>query len=87
MATFPFWSRQVNEIAQGMNSSLSGLSEKDAQEALRRVGRNRIQSRERVHSRQMFCGMENPLRSQRMKLFPVIWYYSPLEAWSLPTGL
>jgi P-type Mg2+ transporter len=48
MATFPFWSRQVNEIAQGMNSSLSGLSEKDAQEALRRLGLNRIQSREKV---------------------------------------
>ena len=48
MATFPFWSRQVNEIAQGMNSSLSGLSEKDAQEALRRLGLNRIQFREKV---------------------------------------
>jgi len=48
MATFPFWSRPVNEIAQGMNSSLSGLSEKDAQEALRRLGLNRIQFREKV---------------------------------------
>ena len=48
MATFPFWSRPVNAIAQGMNSSVSGLSEKDAQEALRRVGPNRIQSREKV---------------------------------------
>jgi len=48
MATFPFWSRPVNEIAQSVNSSVTGLSEKDASEALRRVGPNRIRSREKV---------------------------------------
>ena len=48
MATFPFWSRPVNEIAQSLNSSVNGLSEKDAQEALRRLGLNRIQFREKV---------------------------------------
>jgi len=48
MATFPFWSRPVNEIAQSLNSSVNGLSEKDAQEVLRRAGPNRIQSKEKV---------------------------------------
>ena len=48
MATFPFWSKEVNEIAQRVNSSINGLSEKDAQEILRSVGPNRIQSKERV---------------------------------------
>ena len=48
MAVFPFWSKPVTEIAQSVNSSINGLSEKDAQEILRRVGPNRIQSKERV---------------------------------------
>lgn len=48
MATFPFWSRPVNEIAQSLNSFSNGLSEKEAQEILRRVGPNRIQSKEKV---------------------------------------
>lgn len=48
MAVFPFWSKPVTEIAQSVNSSITGLSEKDAQTILRRVGPNRIQSKERV---------------------------------------
>ena len=37
MATFPFWSKEVNEVAQSVNSSSSGLSEKDAQEMSRKA--------------------------------------------------
>jgi Mg2+-importing ATPase len=48
MATFSFWSKDVHEIAQSVNSSTNGLSEKDAQEALQRFGPNRIQSKEKV---------------------------------------
>src|SRR5215510_5716430 len=48
MATFPFWSRPITEIAQSINSSINGLSEKDAQEILRRIGPNRIRSKENV---------------------------------------
>ena len=48
MAASPFWSKEINEVAQSVNSSVNGLSEKDAQEVLRRVGPNRIQSKEKV---------------------------------------
>jgi magnesium-transporting ATPase (P-type) len=48
MAVFPFWSKPVTEIAQSVNSSITGLSEKDAQAILRRVGPNRIQAKKRV---------------------------------------
>jgi Mg2+-importing ATPase len=48
MATFPFWSKEIKETAEGINSSINGLSEKDAQEVLWRVGPNRIQSKEKV---------------------------------------
>jgi P-type Mg2+ transporter len=48
MPTFPFWSKDVNEVAQSVNSSTAGLSEKDAQEILRRVGPNSTQSKKRV---------------------------------------
>jgi Mg2+-importing ATPase len=48
MTTFPFWSKPAAEIAQSVNSSDNGLSEKEAQEVLGRVGPNRIQSKERV---------------------------------------
>jgi Mg2+-importing ATPase len=48
MATFPFWSKDVNEVAQSVNSSINGLNEKDAQEILRRVGPNSTQSKKRV---------------------------------------
>ena len=54
MATFPFWSRPVNEIAQSVNSSVNGFSEKDAQEVLQRVGPNRIQSKEKVTPLMLF---------------------------------
>ncbi len=45
MATFSFWSKEVHEIAQDLNSSINGLSEKDALKILRQVGPNRIQSK------------------------------------------
>lgn len=45
MATFSFWSKEVHEIAQDLNSSIKGLSEQDALEVLHRVGANRIQSK------------------------------------------
>lgn len=48
MATFPFWSKHVDEIILRVNSSNNGLSSKDAQEILRRVGPNRIKSRDRL---------------------------------------
>jgi Mg2+-importing ATPase len=48
MPTFPFWSKDINSVAQSVNSSAGGLNEKDAQEILRRVGPNSTQSRKRV---------------------------------------
>jgi Mg2+-importing ATPase len=48
MAAFAFWSKPALEIAQWLHSSLDGLGEREAREALLRVGRNRIGSRERV---------------------------------------
>ncbi len=48
MTTFPFWSREILATAQYLNSSVNGLSEKDAQQVLLRVGPNRIQSKERA---------------------------------------
>jgi Mg2+-importing ATPase len=48
MATTPFWSKEVHEIAQSLNSSTDGLSEKDAQEIMLRVGPNSIQSKEKI---------------------------------------
>ncbi len=48
MTTFPFWSKEINEVAKSANSSINGLSAKDAQEILQRVGYNRIQSKEKV---------------------------------------
>ena len=48
MATFPFWSKEIIETAKSLNSSTTGLSEKDAQDILRRVGPNRIRSKERA---------------------------------------
>ena len=45
MATFSFWSKEVYEIVQDLNSSINGLSEKDALKILRQVGPNRIQSK------------------------------------------
>jgi Mg2+-importing ATPase len=48
MATVPFSSKPIDEIAASVNSSVNGLSEKDAQEILARVGPNSIRPRERV---------------------------------------
>jgi Mg2+-importing ATPase len=48
MPIFPFWSKDIHEIAKSLNSSVNGLSEKDAQETLQRVGPNRTQSKKRV---------------------------------------
>jgi Mg2+-importing ATPase len=47
VTTIPFWSKPINEIAQSVNSSINGLSEKDARAILLRVGPNRLQSKER----------------------------------------
>ncbi len=44
----PFWSKPVDEIAQGLNSSITGLSEINAREILQRVGPNSTQSKKRV---------------------------------------
>jgi Mg2+-importing ATPase len=54
MPTFPYWSKKVDEVAQSLNSSVDGLSEKDAQEVLRRVGPNSIRSKERVTPAKLF---------------------------------
>jgi Mg2+-importing ATPase len=54
MATFPFWSKSVDEMTASLHSSVNGLSEKDAQETLRRVGSNSIRSRERVTALRLF---------------------------------
>jgi P-type Mg2+ transporter len=48
MATIPFWSKAVDEIAKSMDSSINGLSANNAQEILRRVGPNSTQSKKQV---------------------------------------
>jgi Mg2+-importing ATPase len=48
MAAFPFWSKEINEVAQSVGSSITGLSEKDAQAVLEQVGPNRLQSKEKI---------------------------------------
>jgi Mg2+-importing ATPase len=48
MATFPFWSKELIETARSVNSSIDGLSVRDARDILQHVGLNRIQSKERV---------------------------------------
>lgn len=48
MATFPFWSQEINEIAKSLNSSINGLSKNDAKEILRRVGPNSTKSKKRA---------------------------------------
>ena len=48
MTSFPYWSKEINDVAQSVNSSINGLSGKDAQEILQRVGYNRIQSKEKI---------------------------------------
>ena len=54
MASFPFWSKSFDEVAQCVNSSITGLSEKEAQEILRRVGPNSIHSKKRVTAPALF---------------------------------
>ena len=48
MASFPYWSKAVADVAQSVNSSIDGLSENDAQAILQRVGPNSIQSKQRT---------------------------------------
>ncbi|MHB8133516.1 MAG: magnesium-translocating P-type ATPase [Anaerolineaceae bacterium] len=48
MTIIPFWSKEISEIVKGLNSSESGLSEKDAKDILLRVGPNQIQSKARI---------------------------------------
>lgn len=54
MITFPFWSKEVHEVTQSVNSSVNGLSEKDAQDILQRIGYNRIQAKERTTALGLF---------------------------------
>lgn len=54
MATFRYWSKEVNEVTQSVNSSINGLSEKDAQDILQRIGPNRIQAKERATALGLF---------------------------------
>ena len=54
MASLPFWSKSFDEVAQSVNSSIIGLSEKEAQEILRRVGPNSIHSKKRVTAPALF---------------------------------
>ena len=62
MAIFPFWSKEAQEIAQSMNSSITGLSEEAAQSVLRRVGPNLIKSRERTTPLGLFLNQfKNPI--------------------------
>jgi Mg2+-importing ATPase len=48
MAAFSFWSKEVNEVAHSVNSSINGLSESDAQEILQRVGPNSTKTKKRI---------------------------------------
>jgi len=48
MTTLPFWSKSASEVFQSVNSSVNGLSQKEAAEGLRRVGANSIQAQEKV---------------------------------------
>jgi Mg2+-importing ATPase len=48
MAAFPFWSKDVNEVVQSVNSSINGLNGSDAQEILRRAGPNSTKTKKRV---------------------------------------
>ena len=52
--SFPYWSKSLPEIAQNTNSSVSGLSSNEAQAVLRRVGPNRILSKERATPLRLF---------------------------------
>ena len=55
MATFPFWSQEIDAVAQKLKSSVDGLSEKDAQEILQRIGPNRIQAKKRATPLDLFA--------------------------------
>ena len=48
MAETPYWAKQISEVFQSLSSSADGLSENAAQAVLKRVGPNRITSKERV---------------------------------------
>ncbi len=48
MESFPYWSKSLPEVTQSTNSSVDGLSSSEAQAILRRVGPNRILSKEHV---------------------------------------
>ncbi|MEJ5225145.1 MAG: HAD-IC family P-type ATPase, partial [Anaerolineales bacterium] len=48
MTPFHFWSKEIDEVFQALNSSINGLSSEQAQAVLRRVGLNRIQSEKKV---------------------------------------
>ncbi|MCA1953924.1 MAG: HAD-IC family P-type ATPase, partial [Anaerolinea sp.] len=48
MTAFPFWSKEINEVLQTLNTSTDGLSSAEAQSTLRSVGLNRIESKKKV---------------------------------------
>ena len=54
MESFPYWSKSLPEITQSTNSSVDGLSSSEAQAILRRVGPNRILSKEHVTPLRLF---------------------------------
>jgi Mg2+-importing ATPase len=54
MATFPFWSKETKEMAESLNSSLNGVSEKDARDVLQRMGYNRMQAKKQTTALGLF---------------------------------
>lgn len=48
MTAFPFWSKEIDEVLQTLNTSTDGLSSAEAQSTLRSVGLNRIESKKKV---------------------------------------
>lgn len=54
MTISSYWTKDVNEIAQRLNSSLEGLTQENAKNILQRIGLNQIQSRKRVTPLSLF---------------------------------
>jgi hypothetical protein len=48
MEKIPYWSMQADQLFRGLNSSINGLSQKDAQEIFKRTEPNQIQAREQI---------------------------------------
>lgn len=54
MALSEYWSKEVEEIAQDLNSNLGGLKQGDAENILQRVGPNRIDTKKRLTTLSLF---------------------------------